>query len=46
MVMKSNDRAYGIVGGALPSPLEWTCSISPCFSSGRGDGYSASLAAQ
>ena len=38
-------RAYCIVEGALHSPLQWTLPISPCFSYGRGDGYSASLSA-
>ncbi len=34
------------LGEGFRSPLEWTCSISPCFSYGRGDGHSASLSAQ
>ena len=38
--------AYCMVGGGFRSPLEWTCSISPCFSYGRGDTYSASLSEQ
>ena len=32
--------------GVLRSPLQWTWSISPCFSYGRGDGYSANLSEQ
>ena len=44
--IRQEDGRIAWLGGGFRSPLEWTCSISPCFSYGRGDGYSASLSAQ